>query len=189
MGQLVVYPHIYRLSEAPLALGAEISGQNLVRQTAQTTPQAAGVREYHPGDPLNRIHWPITVKKRKLIVKEFDEELQSGVWLFLDAQAGIYPQESEEQPAAVDWNLLPLKSRNFYQLPRDGFDYALSVTASLAAYYIQDKKVVGLAAYGDTLTILPSEKAWDMLVAIIGELVGLAPGDVRPELNFVTDFI
>lgn len=36
---------------------------------------------------------------------------------------------------------------------------------------------------------VPSEKAWDMLVAIIGELVGLAPGDVRPELNFVTDFI
>ena len=59
-------------------------------QTTHPTPQAAGVREYSPGDPLSRVHWPTTVRRDKLMVKEFDEDSQSSVWLLLDAQKGKY---------------------------------------------------------------------------------------------------
>lgn len=172
-GQLTVYPHLERLKELTLEPGLEIGGQNLLIQTAQTTPQAAGVREYQPGDPLNRIHWPITVKKNRLMVKEFDEDTQSCVWLFLDAEADIYPHQAGDAPKAYDWRLLPINRKKVYKLPRDGFEYAVSVCASLARYYLRDGRAVGFSALGSKLNILPAEKGQRQLNKMLTKLAAI----------------
>jgi hypothetical protein len=39
-------------------------GHALREKTLEVTPYAAGVREYVPGDPLKRIHWPSSEKNR-----------------------------------------------------------------------------------------------------------------------------
>lgn len=177
---LTVYPHIEHLTNLSLEPGLESGGQNLTVQTTRTTPQAAGVREYYPGDPLNRIHWPITVKKERLMVKEFDEDTQSCVWLFLDASKGSYLHVSGEIPPALDWNLLPLRNRKVYQLPRDGFEYAVSVTASLADYFTRSQRALGFAAFGRQLTILPAEKGQRQLQKILKILANLEDAGNMP---------
>ena len=48
-----------------------------------------GVREYVDGDPLNRIHWMSTARRDRLMVKEFELDPQSDVWIFLDAEREV----------------------------------------------------------------------------------------------------
>jgi uncharacterized protein (DUF58 family) len=171
--QLVAYPYIDRLSSLKLDSGIETSGQNLLAQSTQTTPQAAGVREFQPGDPLKRIHWPITLRKEHLMVKEFDEDTQTSIWLILDAHKGKYPHLELEAEPAVDWNFLPINKKQPYQLPRDGFEYAVSIAASLAEYYIRTKRAVGFASYGRQLVILPAEKGQRQLHKILNQLAAI----------------
>ncbi len=171
--QLTVYPHLEDLKDLALKPGLENGGQNQLVQTTQTTPQAAGVREYQPGDPLNRIHWPITIRKDRLMVKEFDEDTQSCVWLFLDAEAGIYPHRADGSSRVFDWRLILLKRKKVYKIPRDGFEYAASITASLARYYIKNNRAVGLSVFGQQLNILPAEKGQRQLNKILTKLAAV----------------
>ncbi len=170
---LTVYPHIERLAYFSLETGLDASGQNQLMQTARTTPQAAGVREYQHGDPLNRIHWPLSAKKDQWMVKEFDEDSQACAWLMLDAQAGIYPHDEQEAAPAIDRNLLPLKKKAQYQLPRDGFEFAVSLCASLADYFTCAKKSVALTASARQLINLPTEKGSRQLFKILGQLAAV----------------
>jgi uncharacterized protein (DUF58 family) len=45
----------------------------------QWTANAAGVRDYQPGDPLRRIHWPSTARRERLLVKQFDLEVSGDL--------------------------------------------------------------------------------------------------------------
>jgi len=42
------------------------------------------VREYRPGDPLKRIHWPSSARVGSLAVKEFNDEYFARIALILD---------------------------------------------------------------------------------------------------------
>ena len=37
-------------------------GLNTLQRAYHTTPNAAGLRDYMPGDPMNRIHWPASAR-------------------------------------------------------------------------------------------------------------------------------
>ena len=183
---LTVYPHIEHITHLAMEPGREIGGQNLLVQTTRTTPQAAGVREYQPGDPLNRIHWPITIKKECLMVKEFDEDTQSCAWIFLDAQEGIYPHSLDAEPPAFDWNMIPLKQRKPYQIPCDGFEYAVSIASSLADYFTRNRRAFGFAAIGKKLVILPAEKGERQLHKILKELSTIEDEGRKPLEQLIT---
>jgi hypothetical protein len=38
-------------------------GKAIRRKSIDITPHASGVREYVPGDPMKRIHWPTSVRR------------------------------------------------------------------------------------------------------------------------------
>jgi uncharacterized protein (DUF58 family) len=156
--RLVVYPYFSNLSKFPLNPGRSNVGAQLHFQTPHTTPQAATVREFVPGDPLNRVHWPLTIKKQKLIVKEFDEDTQSSVWIFLDAKKGSYVHTRDEVPPAYDRNLIPLGQKRKFTLPKDSFEYAVSAAASIGAYCLRNNLPIGLAAESSKSNIQPADK-------------------------------
>jgi uncharacterized protein (DUF58 family) len=79
---LLVYPMMFELSDFPNPAGIIPGGEALRRRTQQVTPNAAGVREYYPGDPLNRIHWEHC--SRKINIERFELDPRE-VWIFLDA--------------------------------------------------------------------------------------------------------
>ncbi|MFZ6018308.1 MAG: DUF58 domain-containing protein, partial [Chloroflexota bacterium] len=87
---LLVFPYMVNLQKFPEPGGELPGGRALRRKSLEVTPYAAGVREYAPGDPLNRIHWKTTARKDRLMVKEFEQDPQADVWLLLDAQAGTH---------------------------------------------------------------------------------------------------
>ncbi|HOA97611.1 MAG TPA: DUF58 domain-containing protein, partial [Acetivibrio saccincola] len=81
--QLLVYP-------APVVLewcfrpASRIIGDTIVRRWINDDPfMFSGIREYMPGDALNRIHWKATASRNRLMVKknDFTANLKTAVVL------------------------------------------------------------------------------------------------------------
>ncbi len=155
---LLVLPYMVDLQNLPKPPGFLPGGRALRRRTLEVTPYAAGVREYAPGDALNRIHWPTTARKDRLIVKEFDQDPQADIWIMLDAQRSVHLIQNEQ--ATFDHTERYLLWRNTYRitLPNNTFEYGVSIVASMANAYIQEGLAVGLASEGKSFTILPAER-------------------------------
>ncbi len=127
---LIIYPvarDLVRFGRLP----GDLQGGSLRGERVQfTTPNVASVREYLPGDTFNRIHWPTTARHAKLMVKEFELDPFSDVWLILDldeaSMVGRGPESTEE--------------------------YAVTVAASLAKHFLRENRAVGLVSQGQVLT-------------------------------------
>jgi uncharacterized protein (DUF58 family) len=150
----------------------------LRRRTHQITPNAASVREYEPGDALNRIHWGNTARRGRLMTKEFELDPLAPVWIFLDAeriaQASL-PFSSEAEIPANYLGQKPVK----YSLPPSTEEYAVSSAASIARFYLQRKRAVGLVCKGDALYILQAEAGGRQLGKILESLALVrAEGDL-----------
>ena len=66
---------------------ADLAGENRQRRrTYHVAPSAASIRDYSPGDSFSRIHWPSTARLGRLMVKTFDLEPTSDIWVVLDLQ-------------------------------------------------------------------------------------------------------
>jgi uncharacterized protein (DUF58 family) len=126
------------------------------RKALDITPHASGVREYVPGDPMKRIHWPSTARRGRLIVKEFEQDPHAEVWLFLDAQHIVHAEKPSETPEPYTDGWL-LDRRPKFDLPPSTLEYAISVSASLAHYYLKQHRAVGLVTATPQFRVIPAE--------------------------------
>lgn len=174
---LLVYPMTVEIEAFPNPAGWISGGEAIRRKTYQITPNAAGVREYTPGDPLNRIHWLSTARRNRLMVKEFELDPLSEVWFFLDAEKGSQSGEGLFQydfhPREVWRPVVKLP------LPKATFEYQIVISASLARYFLRMGRAVGLIAKGRTFHILPAERGFRQLGKLLEVLAILeAEGDL-----------
>jgi uncharacterized protein (DUF58 family) len=130
--QLLVLP---RPEELPYFWSpvAQLPGEGSVRRrTHYVTPNASGVRDYYPGDSYNRIHWRSTARLGQLMVKTFEMDPTSNVWILLDlngaVQAGAGDDSTEE--------------------------YGVRIATSLAYHFVQSNRILGLMAFGDEAVML-----------------------------------
>jgi len=167
---IVVYPHLIDIQKFSVYPSSEEGGRHLQIHTAQTTPQASGIREYQPGDPLNRVHWPYTMKHGKLMVKEFDEETQSNAWILLDVQKNKHRREKLITYSYNNRFLSIKRKAVHFQLSRDSFEYAVTIAATLANYYIEQNIAVGLTSVGREIVNVQPDKGNRQLSKILGKL-------------------
>ena len=165
---LLVYPMMVDIKSFPNPPGLLPGGEALRRRTHQITPNAAGIREYFTGDPLNRIHWLSSARRGRLMVKEFELDPLADVWIFVDAAALVQsslPQESTDFYAKDFWNH-PSK----IPLPPSTEEYGISVAASLARDYLRRGRAVGLACSGQHLTLIAPDRGGRQLGKILEAL-------------------
>jgi len=178
LNRLLVIPHLVDIQAFPAPFGILPGGRAMRQKTLEVTPYAAGVREFVPGDPLKRIHWPTSARKQKLIVKEFEKDPLEEIWIFLDARKSTHFSQVESDQSRTDefwW----LKQRREFELPPDSVEYAISIAASISKYYIQKKREVGLISAGQSYSILQSERGERQLGKIMETLAVLkAEGDL-----------
>ncbi|MEM5776722.1 MAG: DUF58 domain-containing protein, partial [Anaerolineaceae bacterium] len=128
--QLLVLPMLFDIGRFQLPTGMVPGGTSFRRRTREVQPpNAAGIREYAPGDSLTRIHWPTTARRDRWMVKEFEQDPQADIWILLDAQREIHIRaEIMEQ----DLEQIPLwwLHRSAYKLPADTFEYSVSLAGS-----------------------------------------------------------
>jgi uncharacterized protein (DUF58 family) len=191
--RLLVIPHTVDIQVFPAPFGTLPGGRAVRQKTLEVTPYAAGVREYVPGDPLKRIHWPSSARKQKLIVKEFEKDPLAEVWIFVDAEAEKHCKAEEQQDFVTreywwvkySW----MKKGPYYLLPRDTEEYAISIAASLAKYYIQQSREVGLVTSGQSLSMLPAEKGERQLGKILETLAVVRAEGTTPFWHLVSNQI
>jgi uncharacterized protein (DUF58 family) len=108
------------------------------------------------------------------MVKEFEQEPQADIWLFLDGESRIQASlpEEETRPFQPDgwWLRRPIVS-----LPRNTFEYAISAAASLASFFLTDKRAVGLVCAAGKLTIVSSERGVRQVNKVMETLALLQP--------------
>ncbi|MGN6031075.1 MAG: DUF58 domain-containing protein, partial [Thermomicrobiales bacterium] len=81
---LVVYPIPIDVSAIPLPAAHMSGGQTVSRSSVVPSSTIAGLRDYAPGDALNRISWTATARRGVMTVKEFDPDPTSDLWIMLD---------------------------------------------------------------------------------------------------------
>jgi uncharacterized protein (DUF58 family) len=184
---LMVLPFLVELKEFTFPSGRLPGGVALRRRTPEVEPpRAAGVREYGPGDPLNRIHWPTTARRERLMVKEFEQDPQADVWIFLDSHAEVHVN-AEDGREMKDLSQVPLwwLNRNEYKLPVDTYEYAVSIAASIARYFARSAQVVGFASVSSKRVVLSSERGERQLNKILETLALIKPDGRMPIVSLV----
>lgn len=155
---LVVLPLLFNVRSFIFPPGLLPGGQVIRRKSSDITPHAAGVREYMHGDAMKRIHWPTSIRRGQLVVKEFEQDPQAEVWLFLDAQKKIHTQKSHE-PLDVPVESMLFGRKPKFTLPPSTFEYAISIVASLSHYFLAQRRAVGFVSAGQTYTIHSAERS------------------------------
>jgi uncharacterized protein (DUF58 family) len=171
---LVVLPMLFPVAEFLSPPGLLPGGKAIRRKSIDVTPHAAGIREYVPGDPMKRIHWPTSVRRDQLMVKEFEQDPQSEIWLFLDTHKSAHvakPGETDDTPPIDDLLLL---RRRTVKLPPSTLEYSISIAASLAHYFIGQRRAVGLVSASEhAFKVTPAERSERQEAKILEELAFL----------------
>jgi uncharacterized protein (DUF58 family) len=171
---LVVLPMIFPVAQFVSPPGLLPGGKAIRRKSLDITPHASGVREYVPGDPMKRIHWPTSIRRGQIMVKEFEQDPQAEVWLFLDTHRNAHVSKPGEEYTTPPIDDLLLLRRRKVKLPPSSLEYSISIAASLAHYFIQQRRAVGLvSASGRTFKVIPAERSERQEAKILEELAFL----------------
>lgn len=145
---MIVHPAITELASFGKLSGERPGGSVQGQKSYFATASASGVREYQPGDALRRIHWPSSARHARLMVKEFDLDPFSDLWLILDLDTAV--QVGSGQDSTEEW--------------------AVSTCATLANYFVREQRQLGLITQGRILTpdrgYRQLQKALDLLAVV-----------------------
>jgi uncharacterized protein (DUF58 family) len=126
---IVVYPETVDLPRLRSPDGDLSGGGQRRERVPYSTAMATSIREYQPGDPFGRIHWPNTARLGKLLVKEFEQDPVSDIWLILDLDRNVHMGEG----------------------PDSTEEMAVKIAASVAKHFLLENRAVGLLTQGQVL--------------------------------------
>lgn len=172
---VVIYPLTFDINQFALPVGILPGGDALRRRTHYVTTNAAGVRDYAPGDSFGRIHWPSTARRDRLIVKEFELDPLADIWLIPD-MAGFAHVRTDKAHPQVTTDNIPLWMRmkeHTFQLPEATEEYVVSIAASLARYFLRRDRAVGMLAYGQSHEVVQPDRGERQLNRILETLAVL----------------
>jgi uncharacterized protein (DUF58 family) len=178
---LLVYPMMSEVTSFPNPPGLLPGGEALRRRTHQVTANASGVRDYAPGDSLSRIHWLSTARRERLMVKEFELDPMAEVWIFLDADQKVHAELPYSPPTQVADALWHPTAK--IDLPPSTEEYAVSIAASLARYFLRRGRAVGLLSHSQSGAqgpdLLPPDRGGRQLAKMLEALaISRARGDL-----------
>ncbi len=154
---ILVYP---RATELPnfYVPPANLPGEGRFRKrTHYVTPNASGVREYEFGDSFNRIHWPSTARTNQLMVKLFELDPASDIWIILDLDKSAHVGEGEEGTE----------------------EFSVKIAASVARFFLIANRSVGFISFGKKLFVEDAQRGAQHYTRILEALaLSTAEGDV-----------
>jgi uncharacterized protein (DUF58 family) len=175
---IVVYPQTFEIHQFALPMGILPGGDALRRRTHHITTNVSGVRDYMPGDSFGRIHWPSTARRDRLIVKEFELDPLADIWIALDmslwGHVASHAKPDLPEPDDIPW----LLQEKFAPVPSTE-EYAVTIAASLAQYFLRQDRAVGLLAYGQSNEAVQPDRGERQLNRLLETLAVLrAKGEV-----------
>ena len=184
---VVVYPLTVDVHQFALPIGILPGGEAVRRRTHYVTTNAAGVRDYAPGDSFGRIHWPSTARRDRLIVKEFELDPLADLWIIPDMASYVHVAAGEA-PEPISTNDIPrlLKAEDEpFKLAPSTEEYVVTIAASLAQYFLRNDRAVGMLAYGQSHEILQPDRGERQMNRILETLAVLRAEGTVPISNVV----
>jgi uncharacterized protein (DUF58 family) len=179
--KLLVIPYYEKLEFFPFPSGLLSGGKAQRTRHLEVSPYAVSVRDYSPGDPLRRIDWKSTAKKNHLMVKEFEDDPQSSLWIIIDGNKRFLSKwliDKSEDPSNIFINQNQRKTK---PIPQDNFEHQVSIAASIGEHFYREGKTIGFWANsnnGAGLTPESGERQLDKLL----ELLALINADSKESI-------
>jgi uncharacterized protein (DUF58 family) len=145
---VLVYPRAVELPEFHVP-PANLPGEGRFRRrTHYVTPNASGVRPYEFGDSFNRIHWSSTARTGELMVKLFELDPASDIWLILDLERAVHTGEGDDSTE----------------------ECAVSIAASVARYFLTANRSVGFMSFGRRFDVIEAERGVQQYTRVLESL-------------------
>ena len=145
---VLVYPRAVDLPNFNVP-AANLPGEGRFRRrTHYVTPNASGVRPYEYGDSFNRIHWQSTARTGELMVKLFELDPASDIWIILDLERSVHTGEGDDSTE----------------------EYGVRVAASVARYFLMANRSVGFLSFGRQFDTHDAERGVQQYTRILESL-------------------
>jgi uncharacterized protein (DUF58 family) len=118
------------------------------------------------------------------MVKEFDQDPQSNIWVLLDANESSQVQ-LPEYSIFESHRTGKIQKLTKADLPPDTFEYAVTSTATIVKYFIRLGRAVGFASMGNSLSYLTAERGERQLGKVIEALAFIDCKGKLPLLGLV----
>lgn len=137
--ELIVYPVALDVSGVPLPAANMSGGRSTNRNMAVAAHTISGLRDYAPGDPLNQISWSATARRGQMMVKEFDPDPTSDIWVLVDLGGALGRR-------TVHWldQADSLEEERSSLLLDDAEETTIALAASIAERALNEGRKVGL---------------------------------------------
>ena len=136
---LTVLPEAVPLEGYDIASRRPLGEVQMTHRLYEDPTRNAGVREYEPGDPLNRVHWGATARTGKLHSKIYEPSTVAGATILLDFHKDSHPDKHE-----------PVRS-----------EIAVAAASSLCHYLYDMGQQVGIITNGRDAADRVREEGWD----------------------------
>lgn len=136
---LTVLPQVVPLEGYDVASKRPLGEVRMTHRLYEDPTRNAGVREYQPGDPLNRVHWGATARTGTLHSKIYEPSTVAGATILLDFHRDSHPKHHE-----------PVRS-----------ELAVTAAMSLAHYLYDMGQQVGVITNGRDAVDRVREQGWD----------------------------
>ncbi|MDQ3400461.1 MAG: DUF58 domain-containing protein [Chloroflexota bacterium] len=154
---LLVYPRVVPIPFWTLP-GSVLEGSVLTGQRSlQSTSMVMGIREYQPGDALNRIHWRSSARHRELQVKEFELDKTADLWIYLDLERHWHRGEGEDSTE----------------------ERCITVAASVVQKALREHRNVGLITSGTRAEVLHPDRGSKQFGKLMQYLAEMQVGGTR----------
>lgn len=169
--ELIVYPAVIDLSGFRLPVGELPGGNATQRRTQFLTPNASGVRQYMPGDSFNRISWKTTARTGQLMVKEFELDPTSDIWLIVDMDMRHHARASVPQTMQARAMLNSPDGALPVEFWLDSTEeYAVTVASSLANHFLEQTRNVGMIFNNHHQDVIPADRGPRQMTKILEQL-------------------
>lgn len=182
--RLVIYPATVPISDFTLPSGLLPGGDALRRRTHYVTTNASSVRDYVPGDSFSRIHWRSTARRDRLIVKEFELDPLADIWIILDAERAVHV--GEYNPTDADADKLPWEVDTHFTIPPTTEEYAVTIAASLAHFFLGRDRAVGFVTNGQHYESIQVDRGPRQLTKILETLAVMRARGAMPLEQLLT---
>jgi uncharacterized protein (DUF58 family) len=174
--EMLVYPAVIELPSFALPAASLTGGPTTNRRAQTVTPMVTGIRDYTQGDAFNRISWTATARLGRLMVKEFDVDPTSDVWIVLDLDRAHHVVSDRRRSArAGDWDGAEVE-----QWLDSTEEYAVAIAASIGRSCLNQGRGIGLIATGAHYEVVQAERSDRTYIKLLEALAVVAADGHRP---------